>query len=106
MSNRRSYKRNHPKYRAHLRERRLLVRYGINSAGYNMLYNEQNGRCEICKIPASDLSYPLVVDHDHKTRAVRGLLCKPCNNVLGMFWESVERFEAAINYLRTRPFVM
>ncbi len=45
---------------------------------------EQNGRCGICNEPI-DFSIPRgrkgghVVDHDHETWLVRGLLCLRCN---------------------------
>jgi hypothetical protein len=34
----------------------------------------QDGRCAVCGI-----SRPLVIDHDHDTGLIRGLLCKSCN---------------------------
>ncbi|MCI4340485.1 MAG: endonuclease VII domain-containing protein [Thermoplasmata archaeon] len=42
----------------------------------------------------------LVVDHDHKTEKVRGLLCAGCNGSLGKLGDDVEGLERAIAYLR------
>lgn len=42
----------------------------------------QQGRCAVC--PSTG---PLVVDHDHETGLVRGLLCRGCNVREGQ-WES------------------
>ena len=41
----------------------------------------------------------LVVDHDHKTGEVRGLLCGPCNRALGFLKEDISNFNNAIQYL-------
>lgn len=55
--------------------------YGIDLAHYDMLLAEQGGCCAICRRPPKRKR--LVVDHDHVTGAVRGLLCVGCNIALG-----------------------
>jgi hypothetical protein len=59
--------------------------YGISKEQYETLLKAQNGACACChEVPASTSMHPdLVVDHDHRTGAVRGLLCARCNHVLG-----------------------
>src|SRR6266576_5353448 len=53
--------------------------YGITLQDYNDLYEQQKGKCKLCKIKKSRLE----VDHNHLTKKVRGLLCGRCNTKLG-----------------------
>lgn len=60
----------------------------------------QNNCCAICK-----KARKLVVDHDHLTGRVRGLLCKGCNTALGVFGDSTVGLRQAIAYLETPQIV-
>lgn len=60
------------------------VRYGLSDVAYNEMYQNQKGRCAACgEIPKMSKRGQLVVDHDHRTNQVRGLLCHPCNLTAG-----------------------
>lgn len=61
------------------RDQKYRKKYGISIADYNKLFLEQNGCCSICQTSQQLLSHPLHVDHCHKTKRVRGLLCHGCN---------------------------
>jgi hypothetical protein len=77
-----------------LREKRL-ARYGLDEATFALLDSRSHGLCETCKKVPHE-----VIDHDHSTGKVRGLLCGPCNRGIGIFGDSVEKLEAAIKYLQ------
>jgi len=68
-------------------------------ADYDRAYQIQQGCCKICGVHQSDLKCALSVDHDHNTGIFRGLLCRPCNSVLGLLKERIELLDAAKKYL-------
>ena len=69
---------------------------------YIKLIKEANGICEICGIHESENSRGHCVDHDHKTGELRGLLCTSCNTGIGVFHDSIEKLEKAIEYLKNK----
>jgi hypothetical protein len=77
------------------REYHLRRRYGIGQAEFDFMLLMQEGVCAICG--AAD---PEHVDHDHRTGAVRGILCFNCNGGLGRFRDSPEFLAGAITYLK------
>lgn len=80
---------------------RLKRKYGITAAAYDALLQGQGGVCAICQgARAAQGKRPLVVDHDHATGAVRGILCDYCNVALGRMGDDPARLEAAAAYLR------
>ncbi len=84
----------------------LKRKYGITLDDYNGMLAEQEGKCKICGKVGTGLGgqttrMPLVVDHNHTTGEVRGLLCNSCNTGLGMFKENTEALMNAISYLES-----
>lgn len=71
----------------------VLRVYGLTKEKYDSMVATNNGLCWICcKRKAA------VVDHDHKTGNVRGLLCKYCNIGLS-FFDNKTYYERALKYL-------
>ena len=78
------------------RWRTLYKKYKITKEEWNQLYDEQRGRCAVCGKAFDGL---INVDHDHVTGQVRGLLCSPCNWLLGSAYDDTEILAKAIEYL-------
>ena len=72
----------------------LMHRYGITAEEADAMAVAQGGVCTICRSRP-----PAHVDHDHRTGAVRGLLCFSCNGGLGQFGDRVDIMRNAIDYL-------
>lgn len=79
------------------RAEKLKARYGITPEQYDVMLAAQGGHCACC--PAVPGKKPLFVDHNHRTGAVRGLLCHGCNVALGAIAEDVERTLELVAYL-------
>lgn len=83
--------------------KRLFKDTGITEEIFAKMVEQQGGACLICgRIPCPDAKgVTLTLDHDHKTGAVRGLLCVKCNAALGQFEDNAERCLAAARYLES-----
>lgn len=115
-----AYRVNHPE---NYLNNKLWTFYRIRLADYQQMVAEQDGRCAVCGVHASEVTLPtesrgfngngLVIDHDHACcpssqggrtaicgRCIRGLLCQPCNIAIGMARDDPERLEALAGYVR------
>ena len=85
------------------RKARLKNRYNLTMDEYNNLLESQCGKCAICGEPVSKpVRKNLCVDHDHRTKKLRGLLCSVCNLMIGMAAENPVILRKAIAYLKKR----
>ena len=73
----------------------LKYDYGLSLEQYDQMYQDQCGQCKIC----NKVVQTLVVDHNHITNQVRGLLCANCNSGLGMFHDDYNVVKRAVEYL-------
>lgn len=96
--NKKRYNSDKGKFYKNNRNSVLKRKYGISLEEYNIRLEEQDFSCLICN--GEEIDRQLAVDHDHKTGKVRGLLCGSCNRALGLFKDSPELMEKAINYLK------
>src|SRR5437899_621710 len=63
----------------------------FNAKSFNELKKNQGDRCALCRRKTN-----LVLDHDHTTGKVRGLLCRTCNLFVGLYEVRGIRFFYAI----------
>jgi hypothetical protein len=86
------------------RKAQQLRKYGLSLADYDAMLEKQGNGCAICGRQLTDPDgRKLAVDHCHKTKVVRGILCCNCNNGLGRFNDDpVLLFRAAV-YLSDHP---
>ena len=103
-----TYYKNSPDHRAGVRKRAVqwrkdnlefsnfqnnLSRYGLTLDQYHAKAESQDFLCAICEGEIE------VIDHNHTTQRVRGLLCWCCNSGIGQLKESPELFSKASAYI-------
>ena len=94
---------NNPELQAAKLLRQRLQRVGLTISEYQAQFEQQGGLCALCEQPEIEVVRGkvrlLAVDHDHVTGEKRGLLCRRCNCILGMFNDDPVLFQKAIEYL-------
>ena len=88
------------------------ARHGLSADRVDAMDAAQRGLCLVCRRPMAERG-GRVIDHDHRLAerhphdprrgcqaCVRGLLCPPCNSLLGFAGDSEEVLERAAAYLR------
>jgi Autographiviridae endonuclease VII len=90
------------KYKTYFRNLHIKKTYGITGEQYDVAVAAQDGKCAICgRMPNGEnhVEQRLVIDHDHETGDIRGLLCNNCNSGMGIIGDSEEHLQAALDYL-------
>lgn len=91
-----------PRTRAH----NLMRRYNLTAEQYALMLDAQHGVCAVCggedtRNNNNSEEHPLVVDHDHATGKVRGLICHSCNIAIGLMQDNPAVLVAAALYIHT-----
>lgn len=84
------------KNKSKIRFQRIKRKYNIDEKCFNGILESQGSTCEICK----SIDWDPVVDHDHSTGHVRGLLCSNCNTALGLLRENEDSVQGLLTYIR------
>ena len=80
------------------RAKRLKYEYGLTIEAFDSMLTGQNKLCALCHKPF-ELSELPVVDHNHTTGKVRGLIHNRCNLVLGWAKDDPILLKDAADYL-------
>jgi hypothetical protein len=83
----------------------LNKRYNVTPEEYEFKLKQQDYKCAICNKDVTEnlrnkVVTALSLDHDHKTKKIRDLLCFNCNAGLGQFKDSFELLFKAYEYLK------
>jgi hypothetical protein len=77
--------------------RERLWRHNMTQQQHDAVLKNQNNRCAVCRKIFKETPD---IDHCHKTKKIRGLLCSSCNLGLGHFKDDVQFLLSAIKYLK------
>ena len=82
------------------RENWLKHAYGLTQEAFDSMLFGQGGSCAICGTKEWGKRGP-IVDHDHFTGNVRGILCNRCNVCLGQLDDNLGLMRNAVRYLES-----
>jgi hypothetical protein len=84
------------------REYFLKSKYGLTIAAWEALFEGQGRACAICcsKSARGKAGVGWCTDHDHETGEVRGIICQPCNLLVGWIEKSACPEEIAVRVMK------
>ena len=85
--------------KARFRNTQLKYKYGISLDEYENMLKKQENSCAICGSRDPRGQGVFHVDHCHLSHKVRGLLCQPCNMMLGLIGDNTSTLASAMAYL-------
>lgn len=83
-----------PEARLQRKNLNLLKRYGITLTQREEMKKAQDYKCRVCSEKK-----PLVVEHCHKTKEVRGMTCHKCNILVGQLENNYKLLPKVFKYL-------
>jgi len=92
--------------------RHYRTKFGITHNDKLEMLSKQENRCAACGTTnhenprfSKENNSGWIVDHDHRTGLIRGILCWRCNVSLGYVQDSVERLRGLASYLENNAAV-
>lgn len=87
-----------------VKDAKLRSTYQLTDEDIESLIKKAAGHCELCDVTFGNTSGERqVIDHDHKTGKVRGLLCGNCNTGIGFAKDSEDVLNRLAEYLDNPP---
>jgi hypothetical protein len=77
---------------------RIKKLYGVSAEDHEKIFVKQKKSCAICRTKFKHRRQ-MHVDHCHKSKRVRGLLCSKCNQAIGLFGDSAKLMLRATEYV-------
>ena len=77
----------------------LKEKYGLTPQVWAAVFAAQGEVCAICGSDTPRTTRGWHTDHDHETGRFRGVLCQPCNSLLGAARDSQQVLVSAVRYL-------
>ena len=93
---RESHKRNRYKHVEKLKDKHLMMSYGITMIDKKKMILRQGNKCLICEGQFKN-SRDCHIDHNHFTGQVRGVLCHVCNTKLGWYEKNSPKVNKYLN---------
>ena len=93
---------NDPEYRKKASLRNKVRLYGMTEEQFGNMLAEQSGLCALCHEPLfGSKGRSPVIDHNHVTGKVRGILHNNCNIAIGMLQDYPSKLRKAAEYLES-----
>lgn len=86
------------KRKEQLKWARIKKEYSIDQQQFNAMLEKQKRECSICLTLLHEKNTH--IDHCHKTKKVRSLLCNRCNQGIGLFDEDLTKIFKAATYIK------
>jgi hypothetical protein len=81
----------------------LKHKFGITVEEYYILAKQAGDNCPICGVVFDwknrHKGNRPCIDHCHKTRKIRGIICGKCNAAIGMLYDDIKMLKKAISWL-------
>lgn len=75
--------------------------YGVSRQWVERLLEQQGFLCAVCPTPIDELKRgKSCLDHCHKSKKIRGILCHPCNVALGLLKDNPATIRSLLAYLQ------
>lgn len=90
------------RHREHIRNSHLKRNYGLTPEQRDEMFDSVDGKCELCgheMMRRGKSQYGSVIDHDHVSGKMRGMICSRCNTGLGKLGDSIAGLIKAVDYL-------